>query len=41
MGGYKRDVVVVMKMSHGVLIFYGCYYPDFTACFPRKILKIM
>ena len=39
MGAYKRDVVLVIKMSayiHGVFILCGClfcvgaYYPDFT-----------
>ena len=32
MGGYKRDVVAVIKMGayiHGVLICVGAYYPDF------------
>ena len=33
MGGYKRDVVVVIKMGayiHGCLFCVGAYYPDFT-----------
>ena len=33
MGAYKHNVVAVIRMGvyiHGVLIFLGTYYPDFT-----------
>ena len=33
MGAYKRNVVVIIKMSayiHGCLFCVGAYYPDFT-----------
>ena len=39
MGAYKRDVVVVIKISaniHEGLFSMGAYYPDFTVLQPQK-----